>query len=707
MKYQYRIGNLYFLLSFTFVLILFFPGCADETGHLPGPEIGEGYAQLTISLGTPHTRAGDPFTTPEEEVEIHSVACFVKTNDTAVPGASGYKQGSFHSFFSDITPGEENGFEEALKDNGDGTYSINLHIRSSSFTGQTPVIMITNYKENGLASRLKAVREWDDLESFRTEELTETGIGCPLLMYARAEVALQSGQSSTQIFNLQRIMSRIDIYNKVPSDAAKPFVLLSARIVSPKLYSYLLPGNDGAYYIPVLPEGFTPKIPGSDPTKIEGLYTYETANDGSTEHTAIEVTGTFGGEPYTRLIKLLKGNDPVPLGRNTRYQISLDAPPGATEISFTFKIEDWSEGEVIPVLPGYDKPVLKQITFTKASPDGLVDERYWNASTKMYNLAYVTTGDKIHFTVTGNQENDFDISFDKDDGSSLGLHTPADIEAFVTKKPAVVTRNSVVEQEFEIQFPQRPVKDIEVYIHIRNIARHEYKETLHLSCWYYPGTTWSPVLLAGIYWAPINVGQKVLESATQTVESMGYVYQWGRNKPFSIYPPTALPPEQMAEGPLPYSIANSGSNADKYIYVTVPPNDWISDGFDIRNALWVNGRDGDTPCPVGWRLPTKDEEEIIAERNKNNTKLDDTKCRFIFDGDDGQDLYFPYGCWINFTNGKGGQDRRILNWSSTLFDDISTGAYFLNFYASGAVKGVSVHPIAYAFGVRCVRDTRE
>jgi len=687
----------YQILSLVFVLILFFMGCADETGQLPGPVLGEEYVQLTMSLGSPHTRAGDPFTTPEEEIEIHSVACFVKTNDNGVPGASGYKQGSFHTFFSDITPGEENGFEEVLKDNGDGTYSITLRIRSSSFTGQTPVIIITNYAENGLASRLKAVREWDDLESFRTEELTETGISCPLLMYARAEVALQYGQSSTQIFNLQRIMSRIDIYNKVPSDAAEPFVLLSARIVSPKLYSYLLPGNDGAYYIPVLPEGFTPKTPGSsDPTKIEGLYTYETANDGSTEHTAVEVTGIFGGEPYTRLIKLLKGNDPVPLGRNTRYQISLDAPPGATEISFTFKIEDWSEGEVIPANPSNEKPNPVNFTF-----GGEFNPARWNAPEKIYNMENQQSG-TISFSVTSKQETITEVV-------SI-FHVPGsefDVSDIVKGGNIIYNPEGTITQNYTIEFStagQLPGKEpVDVYVILKNAIKPTYRDTIWITnLLNYPDAPFKPVWLEGLYWAPVNIRQTVLESSIATNESMGSVFQWGRNTPFNIIPD--MPDEMISDGPVLYSVAQA--NAGKFIVTPTQPGDWLietetPENINKRNNLWSNGNDNDNPCPAGWRIPTMEELKSILDVYLVDKEYDESKRRFIIPAQDGQTLYFPFAGWITWSNGKGSYMGRILSWSSTLIPD-KTKAYYLNIYTDVS-QAIHQHELGYAFGVRCVR----
>jgi len=243
-----------------------------------------------------------------------------------------------------------------------------------------------------------------------------------------------------------------------------------------------------------------------------------------------------------------------------------------------------------------------------------------------------------------------------------------------------------------------------MYVILKNAVKPSYRDTICITnLLNYPGIQFKPVWLGGFYWAPVNIGQTVLESSTQTPESTGYVFQWGRNTPFTLLP--NLTDDQKIAGPLAYNIANNSANINKFIMNPIAPYDWLKDTPEVvasRNKLWGNGKDEDNPCPSGWRIPTRVELEKLVAAYLVNKTIERDKCRFVFPGDDGQYLYFPYAGWLNFNIGNTSLYARILSWSCEI-DPSETLAYYLNIYESGHYEGIHTHQYGYGFGVRCVR----
>lgn len=142
--------------------------------------------------------------------------------------------------------------------------------------------------------------------------------------------------------------------------------------------------------------------------------------------------------------------------------------------------------------------------------------------------------------------------------------------------------------------------------------------------------------IGGITWMDRNVGASSgdpLASDQDWENSRGYYYQFGRNIPFYIktkvdksgvtYAPThgnwhdaeSMPypfiPGHMDDGPSNQSTADIAINPTEsskrfnFIYKTY----WDSELKDISRTNWekVNNH----PCPKGWRIPTKDEFQLI------------------------------------------------------------------------------------------------
>jgi len=692
-----------FFLGFILITLLTVRCAEEKTIDTDLVDPHTDYAELTIRLGKTVTRADDKIDATHEEKKIESLACFVQTFDEGIIGQEGYRPGAFLKFFSHEAKGSANGFVDY--DFANDPPTVRLKIYSGGFKDLTRLVFIANYEQNGLTDALLAIERMDDLDKVRTPEVTTQGIQYPLLMTGYTEVSLtnQSVVTGHEVI-LTRIMARIDIRNDA-NTGDKPFVLGSAQIINPKNSSYLMEGNDDSYNLPVLSDGFD-AVNAAGAAVIEGLYTYETANDGSVGHTAVLISGTLRGETYVKRIEMQTAGQPVPLGRNKYYLIVLNKTPDSQEITFTFKVNDWDEGVTIPVRPEHGKPSIAAVTVQPA-PGGLADPRYWDANSHAYNLAYVQTDDILRFTFTGNQDIILgDITMDKDNGAAIGLTAGESLKDWITALPKEVDGESVT-QTFEIRFRQRPTKDIDIHISFVNASKPTHKETVHLSCWYYPGTQFSPVKMGGIYWAPVNVGATRLDAKKEggapvrSNEQMGYYFQWGRNAAHWLLP--GLTAAQTVDGPLSYADANSPANINKHINaIGVDPNDWLlpdDPNRSIRDALWSNGNDNDNPCPAGWKIPNAAEGNILTGYNRIQ---EDGEKRFQVTGDDGQLLYFPFVSHLQFsTGGSQVEQTRILFWLSTLS---TTRQYHAQSYDINVVRDWN---ISYGFTLRCVRTTKE
>ncbi len=687
--------NTYIYIIIVVILII---RCADDKTDNPNiPIPGKNYAELSIRLGKEiPTKADGDIPATDQEKKIESLACFVQTFDEGTIGQEGYRPGAFLKYFTHVAKESPNGFTDY--DFNSDPPTVKIRIYSEGFKDLTQLVFIANYEQNGLKDALVDVTRMEDLAAIRTTEVTTQGIKYPLLMTGTAQVALSNGIVVNDLkVPLTRIMARIDIQNNA-NTGDKPFVMESAQVINPKLYSYLMEGNDDSYNIPVLSDGFTAAQPGAtDPDLIQGLYTYETANDGTVEHTAMLLRGTLNGEPYTKRIDMQTAGQPVPLGRNKRYLITLNKTSSSQEITFTFKVDDWEDGTTFPVKPEHEKPSLAEFTAQKA-PNGLADTRYWDATTHTYNLAYVQTNDILRFTYTGKQDIRIgNITLSKDDGTSIGLNPGEDLRDWITALPKEVN-GETVKQTFEIRFRQRPTKDIHINIPIENAAKPTHKETIHLSCWYYPGTQFSPVKIGSVYWAPLNVGASILETPTPSNASMGYYYQWGRNKAFILTP--AVPISPSIVGPRTLNEAN-GTYVNHYI-APAAYADWLSDtpaNTQTRNNYWLNPVT--TPCPAGWRMPTQTELQNVIDKYNNNMKVEETSKRFPVDGDDGQILYFPYMAYIGWNGTCPAPYERTLVWTTTLD---ATGIPFTMDITKGKSAFFHNWATSYAFSIRCVHD---
>ncbi|MDF9831252.1 hypothetical protein [Parabacteroides sp. PF5-6] len=800
---------------------LFLTACSNETllhtDLIPPGSWGEDVAGLVVHLGTVRTRADERVQPLDGENAIRSVACFVRTRDYGKPGDDDYRQGAFRSYL--LT-------DDDITDNGDGSFTTSLRVKSPSFAGKSEVAVIANYRENGLTDALQRVKTWDDLYTLVSAETTADGVQPPLLMLGYKEVTLIQGLAVTETIHLQRLVARIDIVNAAANAPGKPFLLTSVELINPKKYTFIVEGNENSYDIPVRPTG-NKEWHSDDNIHIHGLYTYEAANDGSVPHTALLIKGTLGGEPYTKRIEMMQDGQIIPLTRNTCYRFRLAPADEGLEVEWSLAVSEWSEGTTIPVQPVFKRPEYKDIAFT--DDEGQPSARsFWNEETQTAYLDDLDEGYRITFVVNNIQSTEPEVILLDGSWDELGLETPEARKAFVQKLETYLEEGQLREL-YEVTFPQKPLENFEIEIRIENGAKPELFtsfrllfapdytcaiEDLHfvdgygndisantwfpdrLTClidhvqphdaiWFavrsiqgttyylgitedglddlgvhsvddliykyhtevdgiytldyygivfpqapaadvhaelhllnaanldygtsltlttnhtiYPGTNTRAVRIDNLYWAPVNVGQTLLETDSPSTASTGNYFQWGRNKAFTQNPEPA-----SSWGPFSLAYATTGAYKDKFIYNTMAPFDWLTSNStdqNIRNPFWSNA--ANTPCPTGWRLPTQAEFIRLRDSRDGSVQGEHKKSRRYIIGDDYQPLYFPYMGNIRPNDGK-------IN-SAPLFRDIALWAadgsgkqqgYALHINSDLSITVTADYP-ASGYGLRCVRE---
>lgn len=719
------------------------------------PEYVEaGYGTLTLTLkypDAPKTRAvGDTLVGvayPEEKT-IGSVAFFVNTETETIDGID--QNGAFGSYFSDEEILSANGLLEGLEEVTTGTpgeYTAKLRHRSDGWHNPQ-VIVIANYLENGLANRLKAVTNWTDLGRVVSETISENP-QTPLLMYSSRTIEAwersagsNGGGSASVEFDMERLVSRIDIYNNAFNQATPEdgFVLTSAQLIRPKVASYLIPGttlaapdvSDVSFAISgtVVEEGTAPNII----QKLDSLYAYENDNANAATATAIQVNGTFRGGNISKVIEIKKGDgvgtigDPIPLARNHRYVVNINAAPDNTDITWDIVVKKWAESDTIKVKPVFPKPVLSD--FVEEDMNGAT----WQANTKTIDITRSTAaGGKLTFKTIGTTASvvKLDYAFDTD-ASSIGgknVHIAEVGDAIITYAGAQV------ETPVTINIPKQNDNEkvpLDIYVIVANGGNQNACDTITIKSRpdYNNVAGAQPVLMKdGRYWAPINVGATTTNNRATTkgdiTADCGLLFQWGR---YSGVKATDSSSDDISEdGNNPVGVGALPDMAkwdDKFIKPNLSNpntrNNWLqfeaekdnpADADMVKDAwyqqLW-NAKEGvdnaavvkttADPCPKGWRIPTQAEWIAIAEYVWDKTNLHLS----ISGKESGQNLILPAAGYRFGNSGlPDGQGRLGNYWSSSVPSDKST-AYYLFFSSTGLSH--TTYSRAGALSVRCIQE---
>ena len=548
-------------------------------------------------------------------------------------------------------------------------------------------------------------------------------------MYASASVALHKEKEAEVGFAMERLVARIDITNKAYGTGTNAFVLTGARILQAKPASYLVPHD-----LYASPEVVTVSDWKLDPLSIKlykgevttdnetteaagdairqaawhALYTYE--ND-DVEHAAthLEVTGEMNGATIVRKIPFETVDadgttkKPVPIVRNHRYLVQISPAPGQTDITYKLTVDEWNAVDTVNVQPNQDQvPVMSNYSCAEASKTyGTFD-----ASTGIPDTIVVpATGGTIRFTASC----PFDTRVTADYASAADGNDWLEI---TNRSEAVVTKaGSTLARTYEITVKANLALDATLvnrgYLYIANGANGSVMDTVTVfqgADIAYADTRFAAVTMGqvngkDVVWAPIDLGAK--EIATKVIKDAdivteedrvardrqcGYNFQWGRKVPF-IYG------KEGVVAPLGISLvtyANATKSDYQYANMFIPnANSWFSD-YTSFNKKWPKEND---PCPAGWRVPTKEELQIVSDQvSASSTTVDGTWTSATHPA-----FVLPLGGNRVSDTGVSQQRGELGGYWTSTFE--SGKAYRLNSYP---LWGTQV--LTGAYNIRCVKE---
>lgn len=713
----------------TFLLpFLLLCACTEQeidrgTDPLPG---GVMRLSATVRNGVKTRALNDPLTdATTDEKRVDRIAFFVYTE---AEGMQVYPPATPVSVY----PDEPN--KVHLTDNADGTYTANVDLTAGAGY-DADVVAIANLPEDYDYSQ---VITWQGLLDSVTVATTKmplctgeysTGKNNAFVMYASASVALHKEKEAEVGFAMERLVARIDITNKAYGTGTNAFVLTGARILQAKPASYLVPHD-----LYASPEVVTVSDWKLDPLSIKlykgevttdnetteaagdatrqaawhALYTYE--ND-DVEHAAthLEVTGQMNGATIVRKIPFETVDadgttkKPVPIVRNHRYLVQISPAPGQTDITYKLTVDEWNAVDTVNVQPNQDQvPVMSNFSCVEASKTyGTFD-----ASTGIPDTIVVpATGGTIRFTASC----PFDTRVTADYASAADGNDWLEI---TNRSEAVVTKaGSTLARTYEITVKANLALDATLvnrgYLYIANGANGSVMDTVTVfqgADIAYADTRFAAVTMGqvngkDVVWAPIDLGAK--EIATKVIKDAdivteedrvardrqcGYNFQWGRKVPF-IYG------KEGVVAPLGISLvtyANATKSDYQYANMFIPnANSWFSD-YTSFNKKWPKEND---PCPAGWRVPTKEELQIVSDQvSASSTTVDGTWTSATHPA-----FVLPLGGNRVSDTGVSQQRGELGGYWTSTFE--SGKAYRLNSYP---LWGTQV--LTGAYNIRCVKE---
>lgn len=713
----------------TFLLpFLLLCACTEQeidrgTDPLPG---GVMRLSATVRNGVKTRALNDPLTdATTDEKRVDRIAFFVYTE---AEGMQVYPPATPVSVYSD----EPN--KVHLTDNADGTYTANVDLTAGAGY-DADVVAIANLPEDYDYSQ---VITWQGLLDSVTVATTKmplctgeysTGKNNAFVMYASASVALHKEKEAEVGFAMERLVARIDITNKAYGTGTNAFVLTGARILQAKPASYLVPHD-----LYASPEVVTVSDWKLDPLSIKlykgevttdnetteaagdatrqaawhALYTYE--ND-DVEHAAthLEVTGEMNGATIVRKIPFETVDadgttkKPVPIVRNHRYLVQISPAPGQTDITYKLTVDEWNAVDTVNVQPNQDQvPVMSNFSCVEAS----MAYGTFDASTGIPDTIVVpATGGTIRFTASC----PFDTRVTADYASAADGNDWLEI---TNRSEAVVTKaGSTLARTYEITVKANLALDATLvnrgYLYIANGANGSVMDTVTVfqgADIAYADTRFAAVTMGqvngkDVVWAPIDLGAK--EIATKVIKDAdivteedraardrqcGYNFQWGRKVPFIYGKEGVVAPQGISL----VTYANATKSDYQYANMFIPnANSWFSD-YTSFNKKWPKEND---PCPAGWRVPTKEELQIVSDQvSASSTTVDGTWTSATHPA-----FVLPLGGNRVSDTGVSQQRGELGGYWTSTFE--SGKAYRLNSYP---LWGTQV--LTGAYNIRCVKE---
>lgn len=558
---------------------------------------------------------------------------------------------------------------------------------------------------------------------------TVAGKDNAFVMCGVTTVPLRKEKEETFELSLERLTARIDVTNEAyEADPDKGFQLTSVRILHARPQSYIVPQMD--YVSPdvqTVSDWMAPadsirlyKVDALSATDVttgtsdeqasatcqrvwHSLYTYENHD---TDHapTNLEIKGTFRGRAVTRQIpfEVMQADGsikPVPVVRNHRYLVVIKQDEEQTDIEYQVTVGEWNAVDTVNVTPNQLAPVRSNFSGTSQT-------KIFGEPTAPDTIVFAATTDG---TITFDASCPFDMKVSvayptTDDAVGDWLKVTSVSDATITKADASIKRTYTVSVTNNSNLDATLVN--RGYILIANAGNGSAIDTVTVyqgADIPYADTRFAAITMGkvggkDVVWAPINVG--ATEIATNVVKNettpedkasndrqCGYYFQWGRKVPFKY----GGEPGDVATGITLTTYENATKPDYQYADKFIASNDaWFNDNKAF-NKSWPKEND---PCPVGWRVPTKDELDIIFQQTP---RIDATT-----------------GVWISATTPRfvlpGSGDRRYDSgqsedrgngapyWSAT-FDNGTGNAFRLNLTPLLASR-----TIAPAYPIRCVKE---
>ncbi len=182
----------------------------------------------------------------------------------------------------------------------------------------------------------------------------------------------------------------------------------------------------------------------------------------------------------------------------------------------------------------------------------------------------------------------------------------------------------------------------------------------------------------GKVWMDRNLG--AIRAATSSTDSLAYgdLYQWGRSSD-----------GHQCRNSTTTSVLSSSDQPNNSSFILSPnlPYNWLN---PENTNLWQGVNGANSPCPIGYRLPTESEFDSERLSWSNNNKI----------GALNSPLKLISGARRDFSLGDI-QGSSILgrNWCSTVSANYSK---YLWFESDGA--GIDVFGRSYGFAVRCIKE---
>ena len=419
-----------------------------------------------------------------------------------------------------------------------------------------------------------------------------------------------------------------------------------------------------------------------------------------------EVQGVF--KTFT-----LKSAADITIEANKRYKISaIDA----LALTFTIEVADWDEGEELTGTP--DSGVAFGILAPQAAD---ITNGTFNAIYNSIAVTASTSAFSANLAVKGTSTAGVTVEVIAQIGTGLTLVNGDIIKVTTPATDGTITYAvPYFKYTFTVSFEAGKIeadKNFTTILRVTDIASGKTEDILL----YYGGAevkdennnfmytmengeVLAAVEVAGIYWAPVNVGATNTDATTLNQESCGYYYQWGRNDAIGWVANGETVPN--VTGPIAYTDLNN--YAGKFITGSVATFlGWLNNddpSHVTHNDQW-SATINNSPCPAGWRLPTKVELQALLDIYESQSRPLNKPMNRVQIRSNSVYLSLPVaGSLIRETGVAVNQGLIAQLWSSDHADDqteFHTHANHITIASSSSGPGLGARTIGNS--VRCVK----